>query len=50
MFLKKKIKYHETIHDSAIGIKETIKDSAVGMTSWFVSHRFLKQAKNRMCD
>jgi len=42
--------YHETIYDSAIGIKGTIKDFSVGMKSRIVGYRFLKQAKNRESD
>jgi len=40
MFLEKKLNYHETIHDGAIGMKETIQDSALGIKSRFVRHRF----------
>jgi len=43
MFLTKKRRYHETIHDDTIGMKETICDGAIGMKSGFVGHRLLKQ-------
>jgi len=39
MFIKKKINYHETIHDSAIVMK-----------SRFTGHHLLKQDKNRVSD
>ena len=48
MFLKKKRNYHETIYNSAIGVKETFWDSAIDMKSRLVG--FLKQAKNRVSD
>jgi len=46
MFLKKKRNYYET----TTGMKQTIQDRAIGLESWFVRHRFLKQAKNRVSD
>ena len=46
MFLTKKRRYHETIHDDTIGMKETICDGARGMKSGFVGQRLLKQHRN----
>ena len=45
---QEKRNYHETIYDSAIGIKETFEDSSTDMKSRLVG--FLKQAKNRVSD
>ena len=39
MLLKQRRKYHETIHDGAVGMKNR-----------FVGDSFLKQAKNRVSD
>jgi len=36
MFFKKKRNYHETIYDSAIGMKEMFWDSAIDMKSRLV--------------
>ena len=35
---------------SPMALKETVQDSDIGMKSWFVGHRFLKQAKNHVSD
>ena len=45
---KKKLRYHETIYNGAIGVKDTFWDSAIDMKSRLVG--FLKQAKDRVSD